>query len=131
MRYLPLVFVLMFAGGCAGGGGSVHHPPDHIVAGQPTTLKLSFSVWGSGSGDLAKRYTKILCHYRKSGEGEFQSVPARITSSDQKRMTVEFIVPPQGASPTSASLEYYFDFLFDGHANSRRHEVVPIVAPQA
>jgi hypothetical protein len=130
MRYLLLAFSLIFTVGCAGGGGSVHNPPDHIVAGQPTTLKLSFSVWGAGSGDLAKRYTKILCHYRKSDEAHFQSVSARIVSSDQKRMAVEFVVPPQELSATSASLEYYFDFLFDGHPNSRPHEAVQIIEPK-
>jgi hypothetical protein len=127
MRYLLLVSSLIFAVGCAGGGGSVHNPPDHIVAGQPTTLKLSFSVWGAGSGDLAKRYTKILCHYRKVGEAQFQSVSARIISSDEKRMVVEFVVPPQQLSTPSESLEYYFDCLFDGHANSRPHEIVQII----
>src|SRR5437868_13812410 len=105
MRYLLVASSLIFTGGCAGGGGSVHNPPDHIVAGQPTTLKLSFSVWGAGSGDLAKRYTKILCHYRKVGEAQFQSVPARIISSDEKRMAVEFVVPPQPLSAPSASVE--------------------------
>lgn len=130
LRHPLLAFWLIFTVGCAGGGGSVHNPPDHIVAGQPTILTLSFSVWGAGFGDLANRYTKIFCHYRKSNEAQFQSVSARIVSSDRKRMAVEFVVPPQELSATPASLEYYFDFLFDGHPNSRPHETVQIINPK-
>ena len=125
MRCVPAVLTLILLGGCAGGGGSVHHPPDHIEAGQPTVIKLSFSVWGSGGGwDLARRYTQILCHYRHGGDQHFQSIPATIVSSDKQRMTVEFVIPPQQPISEADILDYYFDFLFDGHYNKRRIEHV-------
>ncbi|MFA6564961.1 MAG: hypothetical protein WCV00_23860 [Verrucomicrobiia bacterium] len=113
--------------GCAGGGGTVHDPPDRIVAGQPATLKLKFSVWGAGFGNLSSRYTNICCHYRKAGETQFETAPARIISSDHKNMDVEFAIPPLQISGDSSALEYYFDFLFDGHPNTRKHETVRIV----
>ncbi|MBI5396266.1 MAG: hypothetical protein HZA91_13300 [Verrucomicrobia bacterium] len=128
-RNLLLALALLLATGCAGGGGTVHDPPDHIVAGQPATLELRFSVWGAGFGNLSSRYTKILCHYRKPGETQFQSVSARVISSDHKHMDVEFIIPPQQVSGDSSSLEYYFDFLFDGQPNTQQHKTVRIVRP--
>lgn len=127
---LPLALSLMVGCNIAGGGGSNHDLLDHIVAGQPTKLNFTFSVV-AGSGDLSKRYTKILMHYRKTGEIEFHSISDRIISSDQKHMAVEFIIPPQEISGDSSSLEFYFDFLFDGVKNTRPHETVPITRPAA
>ena len=129
MRIILLTLALSLMVGCAGGGGSNHDILDHIVAGQPTTLRFTFSVWGSGWGDLSKRYTKILMHYRKAGETDFHSISDRIISSDQKHMAVEFIITPQEISGDSSSLEFYFDFLFDGHLNTRPHETVSITKP--
>lgn len=132
MRTFLSTLALAFMVGCGpGGGGSNHDLIDHVVAGQPTALKFTFSVWGSGSGDLSRRYTKILMHYRKTGETEFHSITDRIISSDQKHMLVEFIIPPQEISGDSSSLEFYFDFLFDGIQNTRPHETVPIKKPAA
>ena len=125
----PFIYFPRVAGNFAGGGGSNHDLLDHIIAGQPTKLNFTFSVWGAGSGDLSKRYTKILMHYRKTGEIEFLSIPVRIISSDQKHMAVEFIIPPQEISDESSLLEFYFDFLFDGVQNTRPHETVPITKP--
>ena len=127
---LPLALSLMF--GCniniAGGGGCNHDLLDHIVVGQPRKLNFTFSV-ASGFGDLSKRYTKILMHYRKAGEIEFHSISDHILASDQKHMAVEFIIPPQEISGDSSSLEYYFDFLFDGVKNTTPLETVPITKP--
>ena len=133
MRILLLTLALSFVVGCgvAGGGGSTHDPLDHIVAGQPTTLRFTFSAWGAGSGDLSKRYTKILMHYRNTGETDFHSISDRIISSDQKHLLVEFVIPPQEISGDSGSLEFYFDFLFDGIQNRTPHETVPITKPAA
>src|SRR5215470_20294032 len=83
MRYLTLTLSAILLVGCAGGGGSVHNPPDQIIAGEATKLKLTFSVWGAGSGDLSRRYTEVVCHYRKTGEQQFHDVPALLISSDQ------------------------------------------------
>jgi hypothetical protein len=97
------------------------------MAGQPTVLTLSFSVWGAGSrDDLARRYTQMLCHYRHAGEQHFQSIPATILTSDEKRMVVEFVIPPQQPTSQTDSLEYYFDFLFDGYYGKRPIERVRI-----
>jgi len=131
MRYLTLTLSAILLVGCAGGGGSVHNPPDQIIAGEATKLKLTFSVWGAGSGDLSRRYTEVVCHYRKTGEQQFHDVPALLISSDQKHMVAEFVIPPQQTSADSTSLEYYFDFLFDGHPNKRPHEIVQIITPAA
>jgi hypothetical protein len=68
-------------------------------------------------------------HYRKAGETDFHSISDRIISSDQKHMAVEFIITPQEISGDSSSLEFYFDFLFDGHLNTRPHETVSITKP--
>ncbi|HEY4256485.1 MAG TPA: hypothetical protein VGM66_04655 [Candidatus Udaeobacter sp.] len=127
MRLVIAIPVLILLTGCAGGGGSDHHPPDRIVGGQPTVLTLSFSVWGNGtSWDLARRYTQILCHYRHGGEQHFQSIPATIVSSDKKGMLVEFVIPPQQPASETDSLDYYFDFLFDGYYGKRPVEHVRI-----
>ena len=131
--FLTIALSLSFVVGCgvAGGGGSTHDLLDHIIAGQPTSLRFTFSTWGAGSGDLALRYTHILMHYRKTGETDFHSLSDRIISSDEKHLTVEFIIPPQEISGAASSLDYYFDFLFDGIQNTRPHETVPITKPAA
>jgi hypothetical protein len=134
MRITLLTLSLAIMIGCgASGGGSTLDPIDHVVAGQTTSLRLAFSIWGSGSGsgDLSKRYTKIVMHYRRTGEADFHSISDRIVSSDQKHMVVEFAIPPQEISGDSSSLEFYFDFLFDGILNTRPHETVPITKPTA
>ena len=129
MRYLLLALLMGILAGCSGGGGVTHRPPKEIIVGQPATLHVAFTVWGSGSGDLAKRYTTIICHYRKTGEAEYHQVPARIITSDQYQMAVDFVIPPQEATKNFDSLEYYFDFLFDGVANREGINTVRIVAP--
>ena len=126
-RILAAVAFMLFAG-CAGGGGSDHHPPDRIVAGEPTALTATFSVWGSESRELPRRYSQILCHYRHAGEQHFQSIPATIVSYDNKHMLVEFVIPPQQSTSETDSLEYYFDFLFDGYYGKRPIEHVRITA---
>jgi hypothetical protein len=134
MRITLLTLSLAFIVGCgASGGGSTLDPIDHVVAGQPTSLRLTFTVWGSGFGseDLSKRYTKIMMHYRKTGESDFHSISDRIISSDRKQMIVEFIIPAQEISTNSSSLEFYIDCLFDGVQNTIPHETVPITKPVA
>jgi hypothetical protein len=128
MRHVILIAMLVVAGGCfrPGGGHSGHTPPEQIVAGKPTVLKMEFSVWGSGSGDLSNRYSQIVCHYRLAGKPEYRGVHARIVSSNNERMQTEFTIPPQ----ESGTLEYYFDFLLDGHRNLNPTNSVPIVINQ-
>jgi hypothetical protein len=88
-----VLLLLMTIEGCgvAGGGGTVHLPPKNVLAGQPTTLTMTFSVWGSGSGDLSKRYTNVTCQYRIDC-GEFKTVSASVNSSDSKTMAVHFVM---------------------------------------
>ena len=132
MRHVISAVLALLLTGCPGAGGSDHHPPDRIVAGQPTVLTQTFSVWGAGPRqDLARRYTEMLCHYRHAGEQHFQSIQARIVSSDRKHMTVEYVIPPQQRLSGSDTLEYYFDCLFDGHYNKRPIERVRIIEPTA
>ena len=134
MRTVIAIAILsLLTTGCfqPGGGGSAHHPPPQIISGEPTTLKLTFSAWGAGSGNLSKRYTQIRCHYRQSGESQFQTVAAKVISSDDKQMEVQFVIPPQVLFGESSTLEYYFDFLFDGHPNTRGHETVQIIKAAA
>ncbi|HET6408525.1 MAG TPA: hypothetical protein VFG14_11640, partial [Chthoniobacteraceae bacterium] len=71
MRSFLLVLLLAFAGGCyrPGGGGTTHHPPEEFRSGQPTDLKLTFAVWGAGSGRLDRRYTNVVCIYQISPTG--------------------------------------------------------------
>ena len=130
MRLALLFAALVLVGGCfrPGGGHSGHTPPERLLAGEATILMMEFSVWGAGSGNLSKRYTEIVCHYRLSGHPEFQTVRARIVSSDKERMRAEFTIPPQTLLEASGTLEYYFEFLFDGYRSTRATNSVPIVS---
>ena len=58
----------------------------------------------------------------------FQSIPATIVSYDNKHMLVEFVIPPEQLTSETDSLEYYFDFLFDGYYGKRPIEHVRITA---
>ncbi|MBI5385302.1 MAG: hypothetical protein HZA90_11530 [Verrucomicrobia bacterium] len=131
MRYAIVLAALIFTGGCfrPGGGHAGHTPPERIVAGEPTILKMEFSVWGAGSGDLSKRYTQIVCHYRQTGQRDFQTAHARVLSSNRERMQTEFTIPPQTLLEAAGTLEYYFEFLFDGHRNANHTNSVSIVRP--
>lgn len=129
MHCAILVAVLVFAGGCAGGGGTNHTPPERVVAGERVILSLEFSVWGAGFGNLSKRYTQIACRYRQAGQPGFQAAPAKVLSSSRERMQTQFTIPPQSIQGSSGTLEYHFEFLFDGHRNRNHTNSVPIVKP--
>jgi hypothetical protein len=60
--------------GCAGGGGSIHNPPQSLRYGTPTELKLEVSVWGAGSGKIIKRYKDVTCHYRPEPNQRFKPI---------------------------------------------------------
>jgi hypothetical protein len=117
-----LIGALLFA---PGGGGSQHNPPIAIAPGEKTRLELTVSVWGRGSGDIEDRYEPVFCHYRLRGQPEFKSQKMRPVDVQDKRMTLECILPPFEAGAGEA-VEYYFDFYFDGHYNQRSVEAVPL-----
>jgi len=115
----------MLITGCPGGGGSLHHPPKYIKANCSTVLEMELTVWGAGRGKLNKRYTDITLHYRVSGQEKFTSVSMIETSVTKKRLIVQATLPPFNVKG-DAFVEYYIDFLFDGHYNKREIVRVPI-----
>jgi len=120
---MRLLFLFIFIGlftGCyrPGGGGTGHHPPDGISSNQPTELKLTFSVWGAGSGRLDKRYTDVICFYRINESGEYRRLTGSVVSADDKNMEMRFIIPPLNLNEGD-TVDYYFEMLFDGHKNTR------------
>ena len=119
-----LVPALFLLGSCAGGGGSVHVPPESIHAGKPTTLTVSFTVWGAGFGRLSRRYTDIRCHYRIVGSTSYSDIPMVPVSETSKRLEVQGVIPPLPAK-AGDQLEYYFDEKFDGVYNKRVEKPVP------
>jgi len=124
MRRLIFIFTIIFLfTGCyrPGGGGTAHHPPDGISSNRPTELKLSFSVWGAGSGNLAKRYTEVICLYRINDSGDYERLTGSVVSADEKHMEMRFIIPPLNLNEGD-TVDYYFEMLFDGHKNTRQGE---------
>ena len=124
MRLLILFFtIICLVTGCyrPGGGGTAHHPPDGISNNQPTELKLTFSVWGAGSGSLDKRYTKVICLYRINESGNHKRLTGTVVSADEKHMEMRFIIPPLKLNEGD-TVDYYFEMLFDGHKNTRQGE---------
>jgi len=123
------LFVLLFAllGGCyrPGGGGTTHHPPEEIRSGQPTDLKLTFTVWGAGTGRLDRRYTDVVCIYQINQTGSEHRVRGRVIAADDKNMEMQFTIPPLDLK-TGDSVLYRFEMLFDGHANSRGTEFLKV-----
>jgi len=120
---MRLLFLFIFIGlftGCyrPGGGGTGHHPPDGISSNQPTELKLTFSVWGAGSGRLDKRYTDVICFYRINESGEYRRLTGSVVSADDKNMEMRFTIPPLNLNEGD-TVDYYFEMLFDGHTNTR------------
>ena len=122
--YLLLLEILWISG-CAGGGGTVHHPPKIIEAGKPTVLRLELSVWGSGWGDMRDRFTSVTCHYRLVGEARFKSISMKAVSVESDRMFMECTLPSFEREAGTA-VEYYFDKKFDGHYGRRATETVPL-----
>jgi hypothetical protein len=116
---LPFLLVCTLLGGClAGGGGLTHLPPDHFSSGQPTELKLAFSVWGAGSGRLDRRYTDVICLYQVNDSGALQRLNGTVVSADEKRMAMKFILPALDLKKGDEVI-YHFEMLFDGQKNTR------------
>ena len=120
---MKLVYIFMIIGlfaGCyrPGGGGTGHNPPDGISNNQPTELKLTFSVWGAGSGRLDQRYTDVFCFYRIGESGAYIRLSGSVVSADDKNMEMRFIIPPLNLHEGD-TVDYYFEMLFDGHKNTR------------
>lgn len=102
-------------------------PPEAIAYGQPTTLRLELSVWGSksGSGRMSERYTDVRCHYKAEEATVFTNLEGRVESEAKDRMFVVFELPAFSAAD-GAYVEYYFDMKLDGHNNKRPVERVPL-----
>jgi hypothetical protein len=108
-----------------GGGGTVHIPPDGILSNQPTQLKITFSVWGAGSGRLDHRYTDVICLYRINESGDYHRISGVVIKADDKHMEMKFTIPPLDLK-RGDTVDYQFEMLFDGHANSRPGGILKI-----
>ena len=134
MRFLALAcsaLLLLSLVGCdvgPGGGGSVHNPPASIPLGRVTPLRLEVSVWGAGSGDVARRYTDVHCRYRPENATAFTSLDGTVESEAEGRMVVVFDLPALSADD-GAYVEYDFEMALDGHPNRRDVVRVPTMAP--
>lgn len=120
MKLSSLLLVSVLLSGCyrPGGGGTVHIHPDEILSNQPTELKISFSVWGAGSGRLDRRYTDVACIYRINESGDPHRLTGSVISADHENMEMKFLIPPLDLK-LDDSVEYAFEMLFDGHKNTR------------
>ncbi|MGA2071280.1 MAG: hypothetical protein ABSG97_08010 [Sedimentisphaerales bacterium] len=122
-----LIFLFLFSG-CkppVGGGGSVHIPPKYIESGKPTKLELELSVRGAGSQDVTRRYEKVTCHFRITGQSKLTDLPMNVSQAMKSKAIYECLLPALSEKDGN-SVEYYFDMYLDGHYNKRPEEVVPI-----
>ena len=118
---VALLFVAFAFASCieAGGGGAVHHPPSAIKRGVPTPLELELSAVNP-HGSISHRMTSITCHYRLSGSSSFTSLSMTPADVDSRHLIARCSLPPFPAN-TQGSVEYYFDFYFDGRENYNRY----------
>lgn len=107
------------------GGGSIHIPPNTIVADVQSSLKLELIATGTLSGPLDTRYTKLICHYTFDDGSQSETVMGTPKNVTNKRMDVEFLLPPIEASH-GYKLKYWFTFDFDDVPNRRDGGLVPI-----
>ena len=128
MKLPSLLLIILLLIGCyrPGGGGTVHLPPDGILSNQPTELKITFSVWGAGSGRLDHRYTDVSCVYRVNESGDYHRLSGVVIRADDKHMEMKFTIPPLDLK-TGDKLGYQFEMLFDGHKNSRAGGTLKII----
>lgn len=124
LRCAALSFSALLLIGCAGGGHSLHIPPEYIEIGQPTSLTFELSSWGYGSGKLSKRYTERRCNYRIVGKSQFISTPMLPVSETPENFIAQCIIPPLQAQPGDY-LEYTYEMLFDGVENLNSEDPVP------
>ena len=106
-----------------GGGGCIHIPPAVVRRGVPTTLELELSAVYS-SGPMDRRIGVVRCYYRLSGEAAYTATTMKVISFDDRTLVVRGTIPALSWS-SSGLLEYYFDFRFDGHPNTRGSEAAP------
>jgi hypothetical protein len=109
-----------------GGGGSIHHPPDYLVRGQPANMALELSVWGEGTGTIRERYKNVSIHYKTDRQNDYVAMLMTIDKVETNTLTYKCIIPPQ-ATLDGDTFHYYFDELFDGHYGRRDEEPVPIL----
>lgn len=110
--------------GCAGGGGSVHQPPQSIVAGTATPLRLELTAWGAGRGRLSHRYRQLECRYRTARDSTTHRLRMTPVSEDQQHFIAQCLLPP--LAPQDSMVIYWFAFAFDGQSNQRPGGAVPI-----
>jgi hypothetical protein len=111
-----IIWVCTLGVSCAGGGGSLHVPPDVIYAGESTKLILKLTTGEFGkSVTIIKRYRNVLCHYRIKGEDGFITLPFVPVKKEGKWQVYECTLPP--FKTPGIEVEYYIDMLFDGVYN--------------
>ncbi len=106
------------------GGGSTHVEPKQLTAGESATLSITLSKWG-GNEDASESFTDVVLHYRLDDEPVYLTKRAVMTLDEGRRATFETIVPLPPSSG-GRSLLYYFEYDFDGHANSRGSSSEPL-----
>jgi hypothetical protein len=124
------LFIALLVASCmeAGGGGAVHLPPPAIKRDAFTPLELELSAVNP-HGSMSRRMTSIRCHYRLSGSTEFISLPMTASDVDSRHLIARCNLPPFPAD-AQGSVEYYFDFQFDGpHYNQYNSPESPIRVP--
>jgi hypothetical protein len=123
------LFFIFLISGCnfAGGGGSIHTPPEYIESGKTTRLELELSVWGAGSTNVTKRYTKVTCHFKITGKDKFTDLPMTVSETMKSKAIYECLLPAFSIKDGN-SVEYYFDMYLDGHYNKDPNfTIVPII----
>jgi hypothetical protein len=120
---LRLVATLALAG-CAGGGGSIHQPPESIAAGTTTPLRLELTAWGAGWGRLSHRYRQLECRYRTARDSTTHRLNMTPVSEDRQRFVTQCLLPPLARHDSMVT--YWFAFAFDGQPNRRPGGTVPI-----
>jgi hypothetical protein len=121
-----LAFAAPMLAGCmeAGGGGSVHNPPETVQSGVPIPIELELSAVNA-HGSMNRRITAITCHYRPPGSPTFTDIPMIPKDIDSRHLVARCTIPPIMPAP-SGVLVYCFTFDFDGHRNQHNTPENPI-----
>ncbi len=94
--------ILFTHSGCSanpGGGATVLKSPDIVESGEPIELALHFTATGQRKGSLAKRFTKVMCHYEVDGTVTSESIAGTIVNVSENLMEMKFLIPTTRAAP--------------------------------